>query len=177
MKSARVWGLCLVVVVVALYRLLPSPVNFSPIGAMALFGGFQFRHRLAALMFPLAALFISDLVLGFHDLMWAVYGAFALSVVIGVVLQDQKGVLVKGGAVLLSSLLFFFMTNFAVWMQSGMYLPTFEGLITCFIAGLPFLNTTIAGNFVFCVVLFGGWAVAENRWPALQPAKSLDDRA
>ncbi len=172
MKSARVLGLCLVVLTVALYRLLPSPVNFSPIGALALFGGFSFRNRLAAVLFPLTALFLSDLVLGFHYTMWAVYGAFAITSVIGLVLRDQKGFAVKGGAVLLSSLLFFVITNFAVWYQSGMYPMNFEGLVSCFIAGIPFLSNTISGTLVFSVVLFGGWALAENRWPVLQSVLS-----
>lgn len=73
-------------------RLIPHPFNFTPIGAMALFGGACFADRRAAFLVPLAAMFLSDLAigllsgslsLGLHPLIPVVYGSFALIVCLG----------------------------------------------------------------------------------------------
>jgi hypothetical protein len=165
----RLVVLTIVVLAAALFRLLPAPVNFSPIAALALFAGFSFRNRLAAFVFPLIALLISDAIIGFHSLMWVVYACFAVITALGIFIQGQKGAAPKVAAALAGSALFFIVTNFAVWSQSGgMYPQTIEGLITCYIAALPFLDNSVAGDLVFTAVLFGGWALAEKQVPALR---------
>ncbi len=52
------------ILLAALSRLLPHPPNFSPVEAVALFGGAYFARRSTAIWVPLAAMFISDLALG-----------------------------------------------------------------------------------------------------------------
>src|ERR1043165_4314634 len=115
---------------VALDRLIPPPPNFTPIGAVALFGAAFFRNKWMAFLVPLAALFLSDVALeittnlgftsgwlatgrGFHEGMWVVYGTMALIVVLGMLMLRKKMVVTVAGAVLAGSAVFFGLTNFA----------------------------------------------------------------
>ena len=77
------------------------------------------------------------------------------------------------GGTLAASVLFFCLTNFAVWMQGGLYPLTFEGLIACYVAAIPFFGNTLLGNFVFSGLLFGGWAMAQNKFTILARPESL----
>ncbi|MFN3920557.1 MAG: DUF6580 family putative transport protein, partial [Methylohalobius sp.] len=52
------------ILVAAASRLIPHPPNFTPIGAMALFGGACFADRHAAFAVPLAGMWLSDLMIG-----------------------------------------------------------------------------------------------------------------
>ena len=137
-----------IVVFAALLRILPHPANVAPIAAMALFGGMYLDKRFAFVI-PLLALFLSDLVLGFHDTMPFVYVGFVLSGLIGLWMRRNKsGPRVVGG-ILLSSLLFFMLTNFGVWLVSGMYEKNTDGLIEAFVMGLPFFRNTIVGDLLY----------------------------
>ena len=69
--------------IAAFVRLIPHPPNFAPVAAMALFGGAYFSKRWAAFLVPLIAMLVTDLILGFHSTMWAVYISFVLIVGIG----------------------------------------------------------------------------------------------
>ena len=104
----------------AFVRLLPHPPNFAPIAAMALFGGAYFSKKWAAFAIPLLAMFLTDLLLGFHSTMWAVYLSFALIVVLGMVMIKQKKISNIFLASVSASVLFFIITNFAVW-ATGLY--------------------------------------------------------
>lgn len=165
--SGRVMTLAAVVLVAAFVRLLPLPPNFSPIAALALFAGFSFRHRTVAFALPLVALLLSDLMIGLHGLMWATYLGFALITALGQFLRGSQGVGLKALGATTGTLLFFVITNFAVWLQSGMYEKTSAGLTACYIAALPFLDNALAGDLIFTAVLFGGWALVEKWVPAL----------
>src|SRR2546423_9621262 len=97
------------VLLMAMTRLLPHPPNFTPLGALALFGGAQFKSRWAAFLVPLAALLLSDAALqavtmfgwadgwlahgtGFYSGMWVIYGAIALVTAVGLLLRRRKSV-------------------------------------------------------------------------------------
>jgi hypothetical protein len=183
--TARTVVLVSLVLLVALARLLPHPPNFTPIGAMALFGAAHFRSRWAALFLPLLAMFLSDLALeaamnfgllggwmtqgrGFHDGMWVVYGTIAIIVALGFLLRKRKSVLAVAGCVLASSGIFFLVTNFAWWAGYDLYPHTMEGLLLSYTAAIPFFHWTLLGDAFFATVLFGGFALAEKRYPALQ---------
>jgi hypothetical protein len=148
--------------IAAAVRILPHPWNFTPIGAMAVFSGSVFRHRWAAFVLPLAALFAGDLFVGLYKLMLIVYASFALSVAVGRWLAHSRTVARIGGAVFLGSLQFFFVTNFAVWALSDFYPKTAAGLSTCFANAVPYFWNTLAGDIFYATVLFGGYAVAEH---------------
>jgi len=73
---------------------------------------------------------------------------------------------VIGGA-LGGSLIFFVISNFGVWLASPLYPNTLEGLMMCYTAAIPFFHYTIAGNLVYCGVLFGGYEYIKFKAPEL----------
>jgi hypothetical protein len=150
----------------ALARLVPHPPNFTPIGAMALFGGACLADRRLALAVPLAAMFLSDLFIGLHVLIPVVYGSFALNVLLGRWLRSRRTVVTTAAVALAGSIQFFVVTNFACWLL--WYPHTVEGLATCYVAAIPFFQNTVLGDAVFATALFGGLAVAERGFPALR---------
>lgn len=168
MKNNRYVILAGMVLAAAAVRLLPHPWNFTPIAAMALFGGAQFASKRAAFLMPLTALFLGDLVLGLHRLMPFVYGCFALTVCLGfwVRRQPRAGRIVIASVV--SSTVFFFVTNFSVWAYLDTYPKNATGLLECYVAGLPFLRNGLFGDLLYAGVLFGGLALAERRFTSLR---------
>jgi len=148
-------------------RLIPHWPNFTPIAAMALFGGAYFERKYLAFIIPLAALFISDLLLGLHGYLISVYLSFIIIAGIGLLLRNR----IKIGSVLLatlvSSLLFFVVTNFAVWIGSPFYPQNLTGLIECYAAGLPFLNNGVLGDLFYNTIFFGSFYLAQLRFPVL----------
>jgi hypothetical protein len=168
MLKARPMLVMAMIFMAAASRLIPHPPNMTSITAMALFGGAMFADRRLAFVIPLAALLLSDLLLGFHDQMFVVYGSFALIVCIGLWLQRHRSGATIIGAALVSSLLFFLITNFGVWALDNMYPRTFAGLIACYTAALPFLRNTLEGDVFYTLVLFGGFALLERQFPRLR---------
>src|SRR5882672_746656 len=81
----------IVIVLAAFMRIVPHIPNITPVAAMALFGGAYLDKRWA-FVFPLVVLFLSDLVLGFHDTMLFVYGSFLLTGGIGYLLRKHRRV-------------------------------------------------------------------------------------
>jgi hypothetical protein len=152
----------------ALSRLIPHPFNFAPLGALALFGGAQFADRRAAFLVPLAALLLSDCFLGFYWGMQWVYGSFVLIVCIGRLLRSRHSPWRIAGASLSASVSFFATTNFAVWPGSTLYPQTLAGLMDCYAAGLPFFWNTLLGDGFYSLVLFGGFALLEQRFHILR---------
>jgi len=143
-------------------RLLMHTWNVSPVAASALFAGMMLRRRWLALLVPLAALALSDAVIGFDDWRMAsvVYAALALPAVAGILGRRYGTSRVVVPAALTCSLIFFAATNLAVWAFSGMYSLDLTGLIQCYTLALPFLKYTIAGDLFWAAVLFGGaWLV------------------
>lgn len=156
------------ILVAALSRLLPHPPNFSPVVAMALFGGAVLMDRRLALIAPLAAMLLADVVLGFHSTMIFVYLAMVLVVVAGRMLGARRGVLTLAGAGFGGALVFFVLTNAGVWWVQGMYSRDFAGLLACYTAALPFFHNTLLATLLYGATLFGleGWL---QRGTAAQP--------
>jgi hypothetical protein len=151
------------ILVAAFSRLIPHPANFTPLAAMALVGG-AYLDRRFALAVPFAALILSDAIIGFHSLMPYVYGSFLAIGGIGLLLQGRKRPLPVLGASLASSVLFFVVTNFGVWISgSGMIYPrTATGLAECYTLALPFFRNTITGDLVYTALLFGVFEFASR---------------
>ncbi len=141
--------------------------NFTAVGAIALFAGAKFSDKRAAFLLSMGIMLVSDLFIGFHNTMWAVYGAFAFTVFLGILIQGKKGVLPIAGASLLSSLVFFLLTNFAAWYGSTLYPQNIAGLLESYIAALPFLRNEAAADILFNGIFFGGFYLAETRFPVL----------
>ena len=156
----------------AALRLLPHPSNFTPIGALALFAGAHFDDKRWAFIVPLAAMFLSDILIGFHGQMPVIYGAFAVIVCMGFVLREKRTALRVTGASLAAATFFFIVSNFAVWAFDGLYPMTFQGLVTCYVAAIPFFQNWLAGTLLYSAALFGGFALLEAKLPVLAPARS-----
>lgn len=176
--NLRIGILILMIVAAALSRLLPHPFNFTPIGAMALFGAAYFSDKRLAFIVPFLAMWLSDLWLNnvtypsANGFQWTgnawVYGSFALIALLGFGLLRRVKVAAVLGTSLLASILFFLITNFSVWLGSTGYPQNMTGLLACYGAGIPFFWNTIAGDLFYCAVLFGGFEWAQNRLPVLQ---------
>ena len=156
-----------IVLLAALSRFLPHPPNVAPIMAIALFGGTYFEKR-PALAVPLAALLLSDLLLGFHRLMPIIYLCFMAMVLIGRWISKNKSAPRIAVAALASSFGFFVVTNFGVWAFESLYPKTWAGLVACYVAAIPFLQNSLAGDAAYTLILFGGLALAERLVPSLQ---------
>jgi hypothetical protein len=143
------------------------PLNFSPVAAIALFGGAMLGNRIAAFAAPLGIMLLSDLFLGFHDTMWAVYLSLVLVVGIGQVLRSRPGMLNAMVGAVAGSVLFFLITNAAVWVNGGLYAPGISGLFESYAAGLPFFRNSLMGDLFFTVALFGTYELVSSRFPAL----------
>lgn len=167
-NHARLAAILIAIFAAALFRLVPHPPNFTPIAAMALFGGACLGRRWLAFAAPLGALLLSDMVLGFYPELAFVYLSTAATVLIGWALAKRITALGVGAAALAGSLLFFAVTNFGVWLVMDYYPKTLAGLAACYVAAVPFFQNTLAGDLFFAAILFGGFALFEQRVPALR---------
>lgn len=168
-NKARILALMVAIGAAAAMRLLPHPPNFSPIAAMALFAGAHMPRRAMAFAAPFGALLVSDMFLGgYYPGMELVYLSFALTVLIGWAIAGRKSALTIAGAAVASSVLFFAVTNFGMWLFSGFYPRTWDGLVACYAAAIPFFQNTVAGDLLFSGLLFGGFYLAERLVPALR---------
>lgn len=184
MKNSSIKPRLVFIVTVILFgafmRLIPHWPNFTPIAAMALFGGAYLGRRFLAYAIPILALLLSDMIIGFHDSMLAVYMAFAITVTIGLLISQK----VSAGKVLLasvsSSVIFFIITNFAAWMGNPIYPQNFIGLAEAYVAGLVFFNdgsygisffmNELLGGLFYNTIFFGAFYFARLRFPVLAKA-------
>ncbi len=170
--SNKFFFLTALVLGAALTRLLPHYPNFTAIGGLALFGGAYFDKKWQSFVIPFAALFLTDLLLGFHSTMFAVYGSFALIILLGMSLSKKRTVTSVLLASVTSSVLFFVITNLGMWMTMGMYPKTAAGLGMCYTAAIPFFHTTLLGDLFFTSVLFGAYELIQLKAPQLVRVKN-----
>jgi hypothetical protein len=137
--------------------------NFTPVGAVALFAGCYLRDKKLALLVPATAMVLSDLVIGLHNLLPVVYACFALTVWLGMRMKGRaSGYSVLGNA-LAGSMVFFVVTNFAVWLGGSMYPMSLAGLGQCFVMAIPFFKNELIGTLLYSALLFGGYALIQKR--------------
>lgn len=162
----------ILIIFAASSRLLPHPANFAPISAMALFGGVYLSWKYAFII-PLLALFISDLFLGFYGkTMLFVYGSFIISGFLGIWLRTHKGFSFVIGCSLISSILFYLITNFGVWLDPVSWYPkNIFGLMQSYTAGIPFFRGTILGDLFYTFSIFGLYELGLRLSKKYLPAK------
>ncbi|MEO1021025.1 MAG: DUF6580 family putative transport protein [Bacteroidota bacterium] len=170
--------LALFALIAALTRVIPHPLNFAPLAGIALFSAAYVKRKDFALLLPLVAYFISDLLVNnivyaqYYDSFVFVtpgfmftYGSILLITFIGfVLLKKVSFVRVMSGS-LLASLLFFLVTNFGAWLGNPTYPQTFEGLMISYNMGLPFVKNTMLGDLFYSAVLFGGFEAVSRYAP------------
>lgn len=169
------------VLAAAASRVIPHPYNFTPMGAMALFGAAHLGRNAWAVAIPLLGIWLSDLLLNnfvynhhldgftllYEGWYWP-YGTFALIAVLGMFTLRKVTVPRILGSSLAASVLFFLITNLACWPGNTAYAQDASGLVACYVAGLPFFGGTLMGDLFYSAVLFGGFAFLQQRFPALR---------
>jgi len=164
--TKRLW--IAMVILAASARLLPHPWNFTPMIALGLFAGVQASKAWTSVAAVLASLVLGDAILGFDASFWYVYAAALIPVLLGRAIRERAGMGSIALAALGSSLSFFVITNFMVWLVDGIYPRTLAGLAACFVAAIPFYGNQALGDAFFTVGLFGGYAMLKR---LLQPAQ------
>jgi len=145
-----------IVFIAILIPLVPHAPNFVPIGALALFGGANLPKKYAFTV-PFAVMFLSDLFLGFHLTMIFVYLSFFITIIIGLFIKNRKNVrnVILGSFA--SSIIFFVITNFGVWVLYDFYPKNLSGLFESYILAIPFFHNTLLSDLIYNAVFFGGY--------------------
>lgn len=164
MKKSKIQKLISYTVIIFLAviaRLIPHAPNFAPIGGLALFSGSHFKKKIA-LIIPLTAMFFSDIFLGFHKTVPYVYVSFIIIALIGGLIKKDKWQSLASAS-LVSSVLFFLITNFGVWATGAMsYSRNLNGLMQSYAMGLPFFRNTIISDLFYSFSFFYGYRFLSN---------------
>lgn len=170
------WIFAAFLLVAALSRLLPHPYNFTPIGGMALFAGGLLSGKRLFWLVPLLAFWVSDLLVNnvlyasyFDEFVWFghpfVYLSLFLIIIIGKLLLKKISIPRLLGGSLAASALFFLLSNFGVWLTGLTYPLSWEGLMACYAAAIPFFQNTVAGDLFYVTLLFGSYTLITSYNP------------
>lgn len=170
MKKQNLLLIIALVMVAIFARLIPHLPNFTPVGAVAIFSGHYLPKKFAYII-PLAIMLVSDSIVGFYSLqiMAAVYLSFLISVWLGSTISLSRPVGPTLRSTLAGSVIFFLITNAAVWAYSPMYPPTFSGLWESYWSALPFFRNTVLGDLFYVSVLFTGYSLLPKKSLKLNP--------
>ncbi len=160
-KLIKLLPVVAVIILAVVLRFMPHPPNFSPIAAMALFGGVYLGRRYAIVL-PFLAMAVSDVFLGFNQSTPLVYLSFLLTGLIGFAVRKHKNAAMVIGASLLSSLIFFLVTNFNYYYTPAFYPKTIAGMLESYQMAIPFFKNTILGDLFYTSVFFGGFELASR---------------
>ncbi len=159
---------------------IPEFSNFTPVGAMALFGGAYFS-KWKSFAFPVLTLWLSDVVLNrimfygewvlFYDGAIWTYGAFALMALVGRFVMKEKNAQTFIRSSLAIVLIHWIITDIGVWLYSGTYPQTLAGFWACLVAAIPFEINFLLGTLFYGTVLFCVFEYMKAKVPALQPIK------
>ena len=166
--NIKITLVALIIFLISLSRIFPHPPNFTPILALALFGGACLPSRKTAFLIPISAMFLSDLILGFHSQVYAVYGCILILSFLGRTIQNKISILNLTITGISGSLIFFIVTNFSVWLGDNLYPLTLNGLIQCYVMAIPFFHNTLISTFIFLAILFTGYSFAEKKYQFLK---------
>lgn len=174
--NPKVSVIFLTVFAVAMTRLIPHWPNVTAVAAVAIFGGATLRNSLQAVLIPVTAIFFSDLIINntfysayyegfvlFGDSAAWIYSAFILMTVLShFTIKSFKATPIVSTTVL-STILFFFLTNTGAWLSSPFYSKDLTGLLTAYEAGLPFVLNSLLGNLFFVGIFFYTYSVASEK--------------
>jgi hypothetical protein len=179
--NSRNTVLVLMIVAAAAFRLVSYKYpyvlsNFTPVGAIALFGGAYFTDKWKAYLVPLLALFASDIVLNYlYSFKWVlwdtgsfwVYLSFAVIVLVGSLIR-KANVLNVFLASIVAVAIHWLITDLP-WVNGGnLYPHTFAGYLQSLAAAIPFERNMLLGDVVFCAILFGGFEFAKSKYAFLR---------
>jgi hypothetical protein len=157
-------------------RLLPHWHNFTAVGATGLFGAYYFRKQIWSYVIPIAAMWISDLLLNnwiytaymdgfvwFNETMLYVYVGFIAIVVIGQLIiskMTSSRILIASIA---ASVVFFLFSNFSSFLANPIFPKSGDGLLMAYAAGIPFFWNTLLSNILYTVFIFGVFHLVASR--------------
>ena len=181
LSQPRTFILLSIIMIAAIARLFPHPWNCTPIAAMALFGGVYFKDKRTAFIIPLLALIVSDVLTmlfinnKFTTLSQSLFSlmelsiilTFSFTVLLGILIRKKTNVITVAGVSIISSTLFFLVTNFVCWPGSTVYPQTMQGLLTCYDAGLVFYRNNLIGDLVYSGLMFGSYYLIRLKFPVL----------
>lgn len=150
----------------ALPYLIPHMWNFTAVGALAIFSGAMFSSKKLAFLMPLAAMAISDLVIG-NGFSLLVYLGFTAMVTCGFLVREKVNITNVFLASFISASVFYLITNFAFFYPATMYSHNLSGILTSYTAALPFFRNMFIGNMVFSAVLFSSFYLLVKKYPVL----------
>lgn len=135
-------------ILIFISRIVPHSPNFTPIIAISFYIpailGIKF------IIFYVLSYILIDIFFGFHDASLFVWGSIFL---ISLISQHlTKSFLTRSIGVLTGSVIFFILTNFGVW-TSGYYGYSLNGLISCYIAAIPFFNNTLISTVIYALII------------------------
>ena len=157
-KNKKILFITLFITVAALMRLIPHPPNFVPITAIAIFAGVKLNNIKIAYAIPISIMLISDLFIGFYSISLFVYLAFILIITYSSFIKKYS---IKN--IILSSVIFFIITNFGVWLMGG-YPKNIEGLILCYTMAIPFFTNSLMADLFFSAILYYGFEKIERKY-------------
>ncbi len=164
------------IVLAALSRLVDHPMNFTPMTVILLFSSAYITNKWLKLIFPFATILFTDMVLesitgfGFHSGSSLVYLGYALIFAIGYLLLQKVNIGRTIVAVVLSSTIFFLLTNFAFFYPEsvvpnpaiGAYPHNFSGVVALYQAGMPFFRNMLSGDLIFTSIVFESYYLIRN---------------
>jgi hypothetical protein len=159
------------IIIATLCRIYQPIYNFAPVVAIGLFSGYIFRQKNMAIIITLLASFVGDMLISyinkyplFHNSFVFVYLSYILITLFGNKLNNSKlewnKVAIFG---ISSSLVFFVITNFGVWLMDSIYTKNISGLIECFIAAIPFYKNSFISDLIYIPLIFGSYAILTQR--------------
>ena len=151
----------LLILIGVVSRLLPHAPNFTAVGAVALYSGYYIKNKKLAVLIPIALMLLTDGIIGFYQwqVMASVYGSFLLVFAFGNIISKKKWTSSIPISIV-GSLAFFLITNFAVWQFNVFYPHTLNGLISCYISGLPFFRNSFLGDTIYTTTFFSATELA-----------------
>ena len=170
-----------IVLLIAGSRLIPHTANFVPVFAMILFASVHLKNKFQAIAISIGALWLSDLYINNWGTYSEYYSEFILFsspfnylayIIIALLSVQIFKNTITIPKVLSSSIgvgvVFFIVSNFGVWLGGTLYPLTFDGLLSCYTAAIPFFRATLASNILFSFVLFGGYYALQKEVKSLQ---------
>ena len=132
----------------ALTRLIPHPPNFTSLIALSLYVPVIFGLKFIFIV--VASYFVTDLLIGFHSTLFFTWGSVVLIGLLSSYFYNNIYYRISGA--LIGAVIFFILTNFGVWIN-GSYGYSFAGLITCYVAAIPFFTYTIISTIFYSAIL------------------------
>ena len=162
MKKEQIIYISLLLIGTSLLRFIPHPPNMTPIIAIGILSVTCFQSRLFQFGFPLFIMIITDAIIGFHTLIPVVYLSIIVASLSGFILKHKYSIINGLGCSLLSSILFFTISNFGVWAIGNLYPKTLTGLIHCYIAAIPFFHNTVISTSVIIIAILSTTKLLER---------------